>query len=194
MTNIVLTTINARYVHAALGLRYLAANMGSLQSQTTIVEFVLGQRAFEMVEDLLAFEPKIIGMGVYIWNVEECTRAVAILKRIAPEVLVVLGGPEVSYETADQRICQLADYVITGWGDVSFPLLATELMAGLKPADKIIRGLQPPLDTIRLPYELYTDEDIRQRFLYVEASRGCPFKCEFCLSALDKTAWPFELE
>jgi hypothetical protein len=69
--DIILTTINARYVHAALGLRYLAANMGGLQARTRIVEFVLGQRAFEIVEDLLALHPRIIGIGVYIWNVEE---------------------------------------------------------------------------------------------------------------------------
>ena len=71
---IILTTINARYVHAALGLRYLAANMGELQARTRIVEFVLGQRAFEIVEDLLALNPRIIGIGVYIWNVDESTR------------------------------------------------------------------------------------------------------------------------
>ena len=194
MTDIVLTTINARYVHAALGLRYLAANMGELQSRTRIVEFVLGQRAFEIVEDLLALNPRIIGIGVYIWNVDECTRVVALLKKVAPHVTVVLGGPEVSYETGDQRICALADYVITGWGDVTFPKLAFEIMAGNVPQGKVIAGEQPPLAQLTLPYAQYTDEDIAKRFIYVEASRGCPFKCEFCLSALDKTAWPFELD
>ena len=64
MPDIVLTTINARYVHAALGLRYLAANMGELQPHTRIVEFVLGQRAIEIVEDLLALNPRIVGIGV----------------------------------------------------------------------------------------------------------------------------------
>lgn len=194
MPDIVLTTINARYVHAALGLRYLAANMGDLALRTRIVEFVLGQRAAEIVEDLLALNPRIIGIGVYIWNVEECTRVAALLKKVAPQVTVVVGGPEVSYETDVQRICALADHVVTGWGDVSFPRLARDIMAGAPPAQKIIAGVQPPLKDIVLPYAQYTDEDIAKRFIYVEASRGCPFKCEFCLSALDKTAWPFELE
>src|SRR6186713_358064 len=96
MSHITLTTINARYVHASLGLRYLAANMGELAPNTCIVEFVLGQRAFEIVEDLLALNPRIIGIGVYIWNVEESTRVVALLKKVAPHVTVVIGGPEVS--------------------------------------------------------------------------------------------------
>jgi hypothetical protein len=108
--------------------------------------------------------------------------------------MVVLGGPEVSYETAEQRICALADYVVTGWGDVSFPALCRALIAGERPAAKIIAGEQPRLSDITLPYREYTEEDVTQRFLYIEASRGCPFKCEFCLSALDKTAWPFELD
>ena len=194
MSDIVLTTINARYVHAALGLRYLAANMGELAPRTRIVEFVLGQRAFEIVEDLLALQPRIIGIGVYIWNVEECTRVVALLKKVAPHITVVLGGPEVSYETAEQRICALADYVITGWGDVTFPKLALAVVNGAAPSTQVMPGEQPPLAQLTLPYAHYTDEDIAKRFIYVEASRGCPFKCEFCLSALDKTAWPFELE
>ncbi len=191
---IILATINARYVHAALGLRYLAANMGELQPRTRIVEFVLGQRAAEIVEDILALHPRIVGIGVYIWNVDECTRVVALLKKVAPQVKVVIGGPEVSYETAEQRICTLADCVITGWGDVTFPRLARDILSGAVPVQKVVAGEQPPLARIALPYAQYSDEDIAQRFIYVEASRGCPFKCEFCLSALDKTAWPFELE
>lgn len=194
MTDIVLTTINARYVHASLGLRYLAAQMGDLRASTHIVEFVLGQRAAEIAEQLLAMSPRLIGIGVYIWNVEESTRVVAHLKQVAPEVTIVLGGPEVSYETAGQRIAEWADYVITGWGDVTFPKLVREVLAGTAPSQKVIAGVQPPLKDIAPPYAEYTDEDIARRFIYVEASRGCPFKCEFCLSALDKTAWPFDLD
>jgi radical SAM superfamily enzyme YgiQ (UPF0313 family) len=191
---ILLSTLNARYAHASLGLRYLLANMGDLQSSTSLQEFVVGVKTSEIVERLLARKPRIIGFGVYIWNVEETTKAVAMLKRLAPHVAIVLGGPEVSYECEQQPIVQLADFLITGWGDVTFPQLCRQILNGPQPLMKVHAGAQPPLAEIALPYSLYTSEDIAHRTLYVEASRGCPFKCEFCLSALDKTAWPFDLE
>ena len=191
---ILLSTLNARYAHASLGLRYLLANMGELQPETRLQEFVIGARTTDLVEKLLAHKPRIIGFGVYIWNVEETTKLVALLKRVAPEVVIILGGPEVSYEHGEQDIVRMADYLVTGWGDITFPRLCREVLHGPKPLMKVHAGEQPPLSDIALPYALYTDEDIAHRTLYVEASRGCPFKCEFCLSSLDKTAWPFDLQ
>ncbi|MGZ3184736.1 MAG: DUF4080 domain-containing protein [Telluria sp.] len=191
---IVLSTLNARYAHASLGLRYLLANMGDLRAQTVLQEFVIGAKTTEIVERILAHGPRIVGFGVYIWNVEDTARVVAMLKRVAPQVKVVLGGPEVSYETEEQAIVRAADYVVTGWGDVTFPALCRQILEGPQPLMKIHAGVQPPMADIALPYAEYTDEDIAHRTLYVEASRGCPFKCEFCLSSLDKTAWPFPLE
>lgn len=191
---ILLSTLNARYAHASLGLRYLLANMGPLQEQTALMEFVIGAKTTEVVERLLNKKPRIVGFGVYIWNVEETARVVAMLKRVAPEVTVVLGGPEVSHETGEQEIVRLADYVVTGWGDITFPKLCGEILHGPKPLMKVHAGVQPPMADIQLPYSLYSDEDIAHRTIYVEASRGCPFKCEFCLSSLDKTAWPFGLD
>jgi radical SAM superfamily enzyme YgiQ (UPF0313 family) len=191
---IILSTLNARYAHASLGLRYLLANMGPLQPQASIQEFVIGAKTTEVVERLLAGSPRIIGFGIYIWNVEETTRVVAMLKRVAPQVVIVLGGPEVSHESGEQEIVRLADYLVTGWGDVTFPKLCGDILNGPKPLMKVHAGVQPPMAEIRMPYSLYSDHDIAHRTIYVEASRGCPFKCEFCLSALDKTAWPFALD
>lgn len=192
--SIILSTLNARYSHASLGLRYLLANMGELAPVTQLHEFVIGVRAADVVEKLLVHKPGIIGFGVYIWNVDELTHIVALLKRVAPDVTVVLGGPEVSYESSEQEIVRLADFVITGWGDITFAKLCTQLMKGPRPVMKVHAGEQPAMEQIASPYRHYTDEDIANRTVYVEASRGCPFKCEFCLSALDKTAWPFPLE
>jgi len=195
---ILLSTLNARYAHASLGLRYLYANMGDLQADTHLQEFVIGAKTTDLVEKLLAWQQAdqklIIGFGVYIWNVEETTRLVALIKRVAPQVVIILGGPEVSYETEQQEIVKLADYVITGWGDVTFPALCQQIVHGPKPLMKLHAGVQAELNNLQLPYTYYSEQDIKHRTLYVEASRGCPFKCEFCLSALDKTAWPFAID
>lgn len=192
---IVLATLNARYIHSAFGLRYLKANLKQYQDQCTIQEYTLDSRPEDIVESILLAEPKLVGFGVYIWNVVQTEKVVALLKTVAPEIVIVLGGPEVSYEQDGQKIVSLADHVITGWGEVSFYNLVDELaIDGEVSSAKIINGIQAKLDQITMPYYLYNEEDIKNRVLYVEASRGCPFKCEFCLSALDKTAWPFDLD
>lgn len=194
MSDIVLTTINARYIHSALGLRYLFANLGNLQTSAQIIEFTLQQRPIDVVEKLLALSPRLIGFGVYIWNVQEITDTVAILKQIRPDICVVLGGPEISHETEQQTLMQLADYVITGTADYAFAELCHAFFSSNVPTTKIIQAPFVPLETLQLPYQFYSDEDIAHRIIYVEASRGCPFRCEFCLSALDKTVKPFDLK
>ncbi|MFT5325629.1 MAG: radical SAM superfamily enzyme YgiQ (UPF0313 family), partial [Planctomycetaceae bacterium] len=118
MADIVLATFNARYWHSAFGLRYLLANMGDLRARTAMLEFGMSENTTDVLTKILDLNPKIVGLGVYIWNVEPTTKLVADLKRLRPEIQVVLGGPEVSYETDGVRIVELADYVITGEGDL----------------------------------------------------------------------------
>jgi len=202
--SVILCTLNAKYIHASLGLRYLIANMPryagiALAARTKLVEFTLSKKINDMVNELLTQlgpvqdrQTQVVGLGVYIWNIHQTTELVRELKAVRPDLKIVLGGPEVSHETESQEIVRLADHVITGWGDVSFPKLCKALIEGPQPLMKIIVGEQPELDQIELPYKAFTDEDLANRVLYVEASRGCPFKCEFCLSSLDKTAWSFD--
>jgi len=193
MSDIVLTTLNAKYAHAAFGLRYLMANLGPLRERASIAEFDVSHRTVDVLEAILARGPRIVGIGVYIWNVAAATQLIAELKRVRPDVIVVIGGPEVSHETDQQEMVARADYVITGEADLAFAELCEKVLAGRRPLSKVIAADLPEFQSaignrqsaIQLPYDLYTDEDLAHRVVYVEASRGCPFKCEFCLSSLD---------
>jgi radical SAM superfamily enzyme YgiQ (UPF0313 family) len=220
VADIVLTTLNAKYIHTAFGLRYLLANLGPLRPRACLAEFDINQRPLDIAEALLARNPKIIGFGIYIWNVAPTIEVIATIKRVRPDIKIILGGPEVSYETENQPIVQLADHVITGEADLKFAEVCRVLLGKANTIDdkeridvqrplapslspvanwgegvrrtgeevrlsKIIPAKPPDFSQIVLPYDLYTDDDIAHRIIYVEASRGCPFTCEFCLSSLD---------
>ena len=220
MPDIVLATLNAKYIHASFGLRYLMANLGGLRERACMAEFHINQTPLEITEAVLLHEPRIVGFGVYIWNVEQTTEVVALLKRIRPELIIILGGPEVSYETDGQEIVALADQVITGEADVKFAEVCSQLLEDRRPrlswqtglwpvetagdgclpgqpgrlSSKIIPAELPTLTSLASPYDFYTDEDLAHRVVYVEASRGCPFTCEFCLSSLDLPVRAFPLD
>ncbi len=181
-------------MHTAFGLRYLYANLGDLKAQALLQEFTIQQRPIDIAEKLLLCQPKIIGFSIYIWNVTETSEVIALIKTIAPRVKLIIGGPEVSFPCDFPEVCDRVDHVITGPGEISFAKLCQQILAGKSPLTRIIAGESVDLKLLKPPYPYYNDEDIRNRLIYVEASRGCPFKCEFCLSSLDKTAKPFELE
>jgi radical SAM superfamily enzyme YgiQ (UPF0313 family) len=185
MPEILLSTLNAKYIHSAFGLRYLLANMGDLSGRTAIQEFDINQRPLDIAEAVLAAKPVILGLGIYIWNVVPATELVRILKQICPELIVILGGPEVSHEVDRQEIVLLADHVITGEADLKFAEVCRRRLAGEKGLPRIIPAELPAMEQLALPYHLYSAADCAHRVVYVEASRGCPFTCEFCLSSLD---------
>lgn len=120
MTDIVLSTLNARYIHASVGLRYLKANLQEFESPTSLLEFTIDQRPLDIAEQILALKPKVIGLGAYIWNVNQTTETARLLKVLAPDVPLVIGGPKVSYEQEKQEIRQIVDKVLGGPDEASF--------------------------------------------------------------------------
>jgi radical SAM superfamily enzyme YgiQ (UPF0313 family) len=194
-TSILLTTLNAKYHHTAFGLRYLYANLKELQPCSKILEFTINQGAREIVEAILQHSPKVVGFGVYIWNTRQTYEVISILKKVAPDLLIVLGGPEVSYETEQQPICQLADYTLKGEADFAFYGFCKDFLSnGVLPQQKWVSNILPEIKSIQSPYSYYSQDDIKNRIIYVEASRGCPYKCEYCLSSLDKSVRNFDLD
>lgn len=193
MRSILLTTLNARYAHTALGLRYLFANLGELQSSAKIIEFTINEQIQSIAEDLLKYTPRIIGIGVYIWNASETAQLIEVIKKVSPETIIVLGGPEAGH--LPHRVdFSRADYIISGEGEVAFYELCKRIFADDAPEEHFIKAALPDLKTIRLPYSAYSDEDVAHRYIYVEASRGCPFECEFCLSSVDEKVRNFPLD
>ncbi|MCP4198088.1 MAG: DUF4080 domain-containing protein [Proteobacteria bacterium] len=194
MVDIVLATANARYSHSSLALRTLLANLGDHRSNVAMMEFTIDERPADMVEKILDKHPRIVGLSVSIWNVVLLTQVVELIKQLAPEMTVVVGGPEVSFEVDDQRITQLSDHVVTGEGEGPFEQLCTDLLLRNVVREKVVAGVPQNLEALALPYDYYDAQDIANRVIYLEASRGCPYGCEFCLSCLDTKVRKFPNE
>lgn len=199
VSKIILSTLNSTFQHAAFGLRYLYSNLKELQPLTEINEFTIVQNPKDIAEKILLKEPEIVGFGVYIWNTRQTLEVIETIKKVAPHITIVLGGPEISYETENQELLKSADYIIKGEADFLFYEFCRDWFQGIRPIKKIISGPLPDITQIQFPYDFYSDKDIENRILYVEASRGCPYKCEYCLSSLDVAvrnfqAKPFLLE
>ncbi|HBP57616.1 MAG TPA: B12-binding domain-containing radical SAM protein, partial [Verrucomicrobiales bacterium] len=188
-SKIILVTLNAKYIHASFGLRYLHANMQELAERTSILEFDINQKINDIAESILDKSPTILGFGIYIWNVEPTSKLVSILRKLKPDLKIIVGGPEVSYEHSEQEWLKQVDYLITGEADLAFYDLCKDLLiepeAGRWTQKKVIHASVPDVKSIHHPYDLYASADLENRIVYVEASRGCPFTCEFCLSSLD---------
>jgi radical SAM superfamily enzyme YgiQ (UPF0313 family) len=202
-TDIILCTLNSTYQHSSFGLRYLLANLGPFKERCQILESTIKENPRNLVEKILSFNPKIVGFSLYIWNTSETLEVIMVLKKVSPDIIVVLGGPEISYETETQPHLNWADYVIKGEADFAFRELCshllekTDLNISLKKAASgtiILSPSLPDIKKIEMPYDLYNESDIQNRVIYVEASRGCPYKCEYCLSSLDKSVRNFDLE
>ena len=193
MQKIILTTLNSRFTHTSIALRYIYANLKELQKNTEILEFSINDAMQTVAEKLLMDKPDIIGIGVYIWNVSQVSELIHIIKKVSPHTKIILGGPEVSHQPFRVNL-ENADFIIQGEGDLAFYELCRSILDGNEPEDRIIKMSMPSLKDIELPYKYYTDDDIENRYIYVEASRGCPFECEFCLSSMDEKVRAFDLD
>lgn len=210
--DIVLTTINAKWIHPSLGLRLLKANLGDLEARCQILEFALRQPLAEKTGPLLAARPRVLGISVAIWNHRPVLELLQALEEAwagggksgIPRPVVILGGPEVSHLPPESELMRHADWVVRGEGEAVFqelcgwilgdrngPDLPGALPSSVEVCGTIISAKPVDLSVTDPAYRLYTGEDLRRKLVYVEASRGCPFGCEFCLSSLDKEVREF---
>ncbi len=182
---IILSTFNARYTHTSIALRYLYANLHELRDNAKILEFVIGENSQTVAEKILLFCPKLVAIGVYIWNATDVKNLIETIKKVSPQTTIILGGPEVSYAPLRVDFSD-ADYIVQGAGEVALYELCRQILDDNAPKERTIKAAKQNIKELALPYIYYTDEDIAHRYMYVEASRGCPFECEFCLSSIDE--------
>lgn len=206
----VLATLNAKYIHMSLALRYLKAYSGR-EFEIELAEFTIKDPAMNIVTDLFRRAPDVVGFSCYIWNIEETIAVIRMLKKIRPDVRVVLGGPEVSYDVEYwmERVPE-ADFIVFGEGEETFHHLLKELSAGTEKlhfvfgaayrrADGtvVVNPGRPKLALDDIPSPHYFAEDLESlgvRVVYFETSRGCPFSCQFCLSSIEVGVRYFDIE
>jgi radical SAM superfamily enzyme YgiQ (UPF0313 family) len=192
MNGIALVALNARYSHASLGLRYLRANLGPLRDRSTLLEFTIHDPPDAIAEKILQHHPALICIGVYIWNRLQLEELVATLKTTAPSVPIVLGGPEISFDT-NSALASSATCVICGEADLSFRSVCEAILSG-QTVPAVVPAVQPDLADITLPYDEYSPDDLANRIIYVETSRGCAYGCEYCISSINPGVRHFMLE
>ncbi|HQA59626.1 MAG: B12-binding domain-containing radical SAM protein [Tepidanaerobacteraceae bacterium] len=189
-----LVGINAKYIHTNLAIRNIAAYLND--ENIIIYEATINDRLDGILEDIMSYNADIIGFSCYLWNIEEVQYLAENIKKIKPETQIVLGGPEVSYEAEDLlKVKPQIDYVILGEGEERFGKLlkvfsgkmALEELDGIAYRSDGSVIVNPPKGYVylnRIPFS-YSGEDLEHKLVYYETSRGCYFRCAFCLSSLE---------
>ena len=195
----ILSTLNAKFIHTSLSIRYLKA-YAAPEYDIQLAEYTIKDPTMNIVSDLYGKEPDVIGFSCYIWNIEETIKVIRALKKIKPELVIILGGPEVTYDVTDWlNAIPEADFIVMGEGEAVFKQLLAELegernfrnvsgIAYRKDGKNVIQPQSGKLDlkTIPSPYRFPEDADsLSKRVTYIETSRGCPFNCQFCLSSIE---------
>lgn len=197
--HIILATLNAKYIHTNLAIRYLKASARPAFN-IELAEYTIKDPAFNIVSDLFQKKPDVVGFSCYIWNIEETIKVIKMLKTVCPNTKIVLGGPEVSYDVHDWlKKYNEIDFIVMGEGETSFKELLHYIKGEKKLEDvpgicylqdgKVKIHAQPPkIDLRELASPFRFDEDLPflgKRIQYIETSRGCPFQCQFCLSSIE---------
>lgn len=208
---IILAALNAKYIHMSLALRYLKAYSQREFENIELAEYTIKDPALTIATDLYRRVPDVVGFSCYIWNIEETIAVVRILRKVLPQVRIVLGGPEVSYDTAEwlERIPE-ADFIVMGEGEGTFHHLLQTLREGSgkfhfvfglayrgRDGEPVLNPGRPKAVLDDLPSPHYFEEDVPQlptRVVYFETSRGCPFSCQFCLSSIETGVRYFDIE
>ena len=209
--NVVLSTLNSKFIHSSLALRYLKAYGEAHGQAYDIVEYTINMPVLHILSDITEHDIDILGFACYIWNIEMTLHVVDMVKAVRPDIKIVLGGPEVSF-TADELLerCPNIDYIVQGEGEEAFHALITALQLGNDGLDPVIPGVRGrrdgnilgsaeavevrDLSTIPFPYTEDDMEDLEHKIIYYESSRGCPFSCQYCLSGNKNTVRFFPQE
>lgn len=191
---ILLTAINSKFIHSNLAVRYLKAFTKDLPYESKIREFSINDREERILKEIIEEKADVVAFSTYIWNVEIVSRVANLIKLVSPQTEILYGGPEVSYDSKAFMEKNIGEYLIEGEGEktyrdfVEYKLGLRELsdIKGLyyrKNDEIIFNGTRPlmDMDEIVFPYE--EDEDLNNKIVYYEGSRGCPFRCKYCLSS-----------
>lgn len=196
----ILAAINAKYIHSNLAVYSLRAYAAEYERETEIAEYTINQQTDEILMDLYERKPELLCFSCYIWNLEYVEMIVREIHKILPDTILWLGGPEVSYDAADvlRRLPEIKG-VMKGEGEETF----LELLDAYHKADKApeeIDGVTVRLengeirenpwrkimDLSKVPFVYENLSLFKHKIIYYETSRGCPFRCSYCLSSVDK--------
>jgi len=192
---VVLVDLSAKYIHSGLALKYLKAACEKSFPQTTIVEETINRPIDKIIEAIYRENPQVVGFSCYIWNISTVLKITGTLKKVLPDTKIILGGPEVSYTPREiLENNKSIDYIVCGEGETAFIKLLQNInqdidsnILGVATKANPSNGLTIPIDNLNNlpnPYENIEKEALENKIVYYECSRGCPFRCSYCLSGL----------